>query len=140
MNGNDLLFIGFDLQKDPHVIVRAYDDSQGVTARFNLNLLQRINRELGGNFDLGKWSHYAIYNPDECSARSFLISREAQSVRIEALNRTFEFGSWEAVFMEISQKYSLANIAALATESGFEIKQNFFDSKDYYCDSLWSVS
>ena len=140
MNGNDLLFIGFDLQKDPHVIVRAYDDSQGVTARFNLNLLQRINRELGGNFDLAKWSHYAIYNPVECSARSFLISREAQSVRIEALNRTFEFGSWEAVFMEISQKYSLANIAALATESGFEIKQNFFDSKDYYCDSLWSVS
>ena len=139
MNDNDLLFVGFDLQKDPHVIVRAYDDSQGVTAEFNLNLLRRINRELGGNFDIDKWTHYAIYRPNECSARSFLVSREQQSVRIDALNRTFDFEPWEAVFMEISQKYSLKDITELAAESGFEIKQNFFDSKNYYCDSLWQV-
>lgn len=139
MNDDDLLFIGFDLQKDPHVIVRAYDDAKGVTADFNLNLLRRINRELGGNFDLGKWTHYAIYRPVECAARSFLISREQQSVYIEALNRTFEFEPWEAVFMEISQKYSLRDIEELADEAGFETKQNFFDKKNYYCDSLWQV-
>ncbi|MEP7211431.1 MAG: L-histidine N(alpha)-methyltransferase [Acidobacteriota bacterium] len=139
MNVNDLLFVGFDLQKDPHVIVRAYDDPQGVTAEFNLNLLRRINRELGGDFDIDKWMHYAIYRPNERSARSFLISREQQSVRIETLGRTFDFEPWEAVFMEISQKYSLNHIEELAQESGFEIKQNFFDSKDYYCDSLWQV-
>jgi dimethylhistidine N-methyltransferase len=137
MNADDLLFIGFDLQKDPHVIVPAYDDAAGVTAAFNLNLLTRINRELGGNFDIAKFTHYANYRPIEGSARSFLISREEQSVRIEALERTFEFDQWEAVFMEISQKYSIRMIEELAGESGFGIKQNFFDSKRYYCDSLW---
>jgi len=137
MNDNDLLFVGFDLQKDPHVIVRAYDDEQGVTARFNLNLLTRINRELGGNFDIDKFCHYAIYRPVECSARSFLISKEKQIVRIDALHRDFEFGQWEAVFMEISQKYSPAMIEEMAASSGFEIKENFCDSKNYYCDSLW---
>lgn len=139
MNDDDLLFVGFDLQKDPHVIVRAYDDSKGVTAEFNLNLLRRMNRELGADFDLNQWSHYAIYRPVECAARSFLISREKQSVFIKALNRSFEFEQWEAVFMEISQKYSLRHIDDLAAASGFEVKQNFFDSKNYYCDSLWMI-
>jgi dimethylhistidine N-methyltransferase len=137
MNSDDQLFIGFDLQKDPHVIVRAYDDEAGVTAAFNLNLLTRINRELGGNFDLDKFTHYAIYRPVQASARSFLISREKQSVYIKALDRSFEFDQWEAVFMEISQKYSLRMIEELAAESGFIVKENFFDSKRYYCDSLW---
>jgi L-histidine Nalpha-methyltransferase len=140
MNENDLLFVGFDLQKDPHVIVRAYDDSKGVTARFNLNLLKRINRELDGNFDIDKFCHYAIYRPVECSARSFLISKEKQTVRIGALNRDFEFGQWEAIFMEISQKYSPAMIEEMTAASGFEIKQDFCDSKNYYCDSLWMPS
>lgn len=139
MNDNDLLFVGFDLQKDPHVIVRAYDDSQGATAEFNLNLLRRINRELGGNFDLDKWTHYAIYRPVECAARSFLISREKQSVNIEALGRSFDFAAWEAVFMEISQKYSMDDIEQLAGDAGFAIRQNFFDRKNYYCDSLWQI-
>ena len=137
MSLDDLLFIGFDLQKDPHVIVPAYDDAAGVTAAFNLNLLKRINRELGADFDLHKFTHYANYRPIDASARSFLISREKQTVNIAALNQTFKFDQWEAVFMEISQKYSLKMIESLARESGFEIKQNFFDSRNYYCDSLW---
>lgn len=137
MNGDDVLFIGFDLQKDPHVIAAAYDDAAGVTARFNLNLLTRINRELGGDFDIEKFAHYANYRPVEGSARSFLISREKQTVRIGALGRSFEFDPWEPVFMEISQKYSPKMIEELAAESGFEIKQNFYDSRSYYCDSLW---
>jgi L-histidine N-alpha-methyltransferase len=140
MSSNDLLFIGFDLQKDPHVIVRAYDDSEGVTAKFNLNLLARINRELGGDFDLEKWSHYAMYRPVQCAARSFLISREKQNVRIDALDRCFEFDQWETVFMEVSQKYTESMIEGLAAESGFTIKQNFSDSRIYYCDSLWQLS
>ncbi len=137
MSDNDLLLVGFDLQKDPHVIANAYDDAAGVTAKFNLNLLTRINRELGGNFELDKFTHYANYRPIEGSARSFLVSREKQTVRIEALGRDFEFDQWEAVFMEISQKYSLKMIDDLAEKSGFSIRQNFFDSKNYYCDSLW---
>jgi dimethylhistidine N-methyltransferase len=139
MNSNDLLFVGFDLQKDPHVIANAYDDAAGVTARFNLNLLTRINRELGGHFDLVKFAHYANYRPIEGSARSYLMSREKQNVRIDALDRTFQFEQWEAIFMEISQKYNSSMIERLASESGFAIKQNFCDSRNYYCDSLWRV-
>jgi len=139
MNADDLLFVGFDLQKDPHVIADAYDDAQGVTAKFNMNLLTRINRELGANFDLEKFVHYANYRPNEGSARSFLVSRAKQVVHIEALKRDFEFEQWESVFMEISQKYNLRMIGSLAEASGFEIKDNFFDRKRYYCDSLWRV-
>lgn len=137
MNDSDLLFTGFDLQKDPRVIVNAYDDPKGVTAAFNLNLLKRINRELGADFDLDKFSHYAVYRPVDRAARSFLISREKQTVHIEVLGRSFDFDQWEAVFMEISQKYSLQMIEDLATGSGFRIEKNFFDSKNYYTDSLW---
>lgn len=137
MSENDRLFIGFDLQKDPHIIAAAYDDAAGVTAKFNLNLLTRINRELGGNFDIEKFVHYANYRPIEGTARSFLMSRETQTVRVEAIDREFEFEPWEAIFMEISQKYSLKMIEELASASGFRVKQNFFDSKQYYCDSLW---
>jgi L-histidine Nalpha-methyltransferase len=140
MNPNDLLFIGFDLQKDPHVIANAYDDAAGITAEFNLNLLKRINRELGGDFDLSKWIHYANYRPNEGSARSFLISREKQQVHIDVLKRNFQFDQWEPVFMEISQKYNLLMIETLAADSGFTIKHNFFDSRNYYCDSLWQLA
>jgi dimethylhistidine N-methyltransferase len=137
MNANDRLFIGFDMQKDPRTIVRAYDDSQGVTAAFNLNLLQRINNELGGDFDLDRFSHYAQYRPVECAARSFLISREKQTVTIRALNRSFEFEQWEPIFMEISQKYTRSMIEELAAASGFEIETEFFDDVNFYTDSLW---
>ncbi len=140
MHPNDLLFVGFDLHKDPQVILKAYDDASGVTAAFNLNLLRRINHELGADFDLEAFSHFAIYRPDECAARSFLISRRRQVVEIAALERSFEFGAWEAVFVEISQKYSLPMIDDLAAESGFAVKQNFLDSCGYYCDSLWKVN
>ncbi len=137
MNTNDRLFIGFDMQKDPRTIVAAYDDPQGITAAFNLNLLTRINRELGGDFDISKFSHYAQYRPVECAARSFLISREKQTVHIEALGRSFEFDQWEPIFMEISQKYTRAMIEYLASNSGFEIETEFFDEENFYVDSLW---
>lgn len=139
MNENDLLFVGFDLQKDPRVIVKAYDDAEGVTAEFNLNLLRRINRELGANFDLANFSHYAVYRPVECAARSFLISRKRQTVFVEALGESFEFAAWEAIFMEISQKYNRQMIEDLAAASGFAIERNFFDSREYFVDSLWKA-
>jgi L-histidine N-alpha-methyltransferase len=139
MNERDLLFTGFDLQKDPRVILAAYDDAAGVTAEFNLNLLKRINRELSANFDLAKFSHYAIYRPTECAARSFLISREEQEVFIEHLNQTFYFKAWEPIFMEISQKYNTEMIEDFARKSGFSVKQNFFDENKYFVDSLWKV-
>lgn len=137
MTPNDRLFIGFDMQKDPRVIVAAYDDPQGVTAAFNLNLLTRINRELGGDFDVSKFSHYAQYRPVECAARSFLISREKQTVHIAALGRSFDFEQWEPIFMEISQKYTHAMLEELSSESGFAIEDEFLNETDFYIDSLW---
>ncbi|HEX8288970.1 MAG TPA: L-histidine N(alpha)-methyltransferase [Pyrinomonadaceae bacterium] len=139
MNETDMLFVGFDLQKDPRTILAAYDDAQGVTARFNLNLLKRINRELGANFNVENFSHYAIYRPTECAARSFLISRENQTVHIESTSCSFDFKQWEPIFMEISQKYSSEMIEDLAETSGFQVVRNFFDSRNYFVDSLWSV-
>ncbi len=137
LNENDHLLIGFDLHKDPKTIIKAYDDPNGVTARFNLNLLVRINRELGADFDTGEFAHYASYHPIEKAARSFLISRKKQTVHIEALSQSIEFDAWEPIFMEISQKYDLATIEMLAAESGFGIVKTFFDSRNFYADSLW---
>lgn len=137
MNPQDFIFIGFDLHKNPKTILRAYDDANGITAKFNLNLLKRINRELGANFNIEEFSHYASYHPTERAARSFLISQKAQTVYIESLNQSFEFEKWEPIFMEVSQKYNLQMIAEIAEKSGFEIVKNFFDSNNFYTNSLW---
>ncbi len=137
MNTGDRLFIGFDLQKDPRTILRAYDDARGVTAEFNLNLLARINRELGATFNRADFSHYASYHPIDGAARSFLISRKAQTVFVKALNESFEFAAWEPIFMEISQKYTPEMINELAQASDFEVVENFSDDKQFYVNSLW---
>lgn len=137
MNKDDLLLTGFDLQKDPKTILRAYDDDKGVTARFNLNLLERINRELGGNFDLDNFSHFAIYSPTEGAAKSFLISRADQSVFIEQLGLEFRFTRWEPIFMEISQKYDLKMIEGLAGKCSFNVEKNFCDGNEFFMNSLW---
>ena len=139
MSKDDLLFIGFDLQKDPRVILRAYDDPSGVTGSFNLNLLKRMNRELGANFAVENFMHYASYHPTDGAARSYLISREEQTVHIDALGEDFEFAQWEPIYMEISQKYTLGMIDELAEKSGFRVVKNFFDSKNYYTNSLWKA-
>ncbi|MEZ5425800.1 MAG: L-histidine N(alpha)-methyltransferase [Pyrinomonadaceae bacterium] len=137
LNPQDQIFIGFDLHKNPKTILNAYDDSLGVTSRFNLNLLKRINRELGGNFQPEEFLHYASYHPLERAARSFLISQQDQTVRIEALGKSFHFGKWEPIFMEVSQKYDLGMIENLARKSGFEVIKSFFDENNFYTNSLW---
>jgi L-histidine N-alpha-methyltransferase len=139
MSRDDLLFIGFDLQKDPRVILRAYDDPAGVTGSFNLNLLKRMNRELGADFAVENFMHYASYHPTDGAARSYLISREKQTVSFEALGQSFDFAQWEPIYMEISQKYSLPMIDELAQKSGFTVVKNFYDSKRYYTNSLWKA-
>ncbi len=140
MNEDDLLFIGFDLHKNPKTILNAYADSQDVTSKFNLNLLKRINRELGANFDTEEFSHYASYHPTECAARSYLISQKEQTVFIKSFDKEFHFKKWEPIYMEVSQKYNLEMIEKLADESGFCILKNFFDENYFYTNSLWTPS
>lgn len=136
----DMLLLGVDLVKDPGVIENAYNDSQGITRAFNLNLLTRINRELGGNFDLKEFEHFPLYNPVSGTARSFLISKNNQSVSIERLNASFHFQSWEPIHTEYSHKYRIEELAELAESSGFKVLKQYFDSRNYFTDGLWQVT
>ena len=137
MRDNDQLLIGFDLKKDPDIILKAYNDEKGITGEFNFNLLDRINRELGANFIRNNFKHYPTYDPLNGEARSYLISFKEQKVWIEKLGQSFSFDKWEPIFMEVSQKYSLEDIEHLASHSGFKVVKNFFDSNHYFTDSLW---
>ncbi|MCF8336199.1 MAG: L-histidine N(alpha)-methyltransferase [Bacteroidales bacterium] len=140
MDDHDQLIIGFDLKKDPNVILRAYNDPSGFTAKFNLNLLHRINRELEGEFVTDNFYHQPTYDPSTGEAKSFLVSKIDQNVHIGKLNTTFGFKRGESIFTEISQKYDEVMIHNLAEKSGFQVKQIFYDSKKYFVDSLWQKS
>lgn len=139
LHKGDLLLIGFDLKKDPALILEAYNDREGITKSFNLNLLQRINDELGGNFNLSAFQHFPSYNPATGEMKSYLISTKAQDVFIEALDKTFPFAAWEAIYVEISQKFALPQIKTVASQAGFNILELFFDSKNYFVDTIWEV-
>lgn len=136
---NDKLFIGFDLMKNPKIIRRAYNDKLGITKKFNLNLLERINRELGGDFDIDQFDHYNTYDPITGTARSFIVSLRKQQVTIQSLNKTFSFAPFEVIDVEQSQKYDLKVIESLAKGSNFKVLENFFDKKQYYTNSLWEI-
>jgi len=140
MRPGDALLIGLDLQKEPAVIRAAYNDGGGHTRAFNLNLLSRINRQLDGNFDLSRFEHVPEYDEATGAAKSYLKSTRSQSVYIAALEQEFQFGEGESIFMEISQKYSRAQIARLAQGSGFQIQHEFYDSKHYFTDQIWSYT
>ena len=133
---DDRLLIGFDLQKDPRLIRAAYDDAQGVTAAFNLNLLTRLNRELGAEFDLAHWHHYTDYDPLAGAVRSFLVSTRAQTVPIAALDASFDFAAWEIIHTENSYKFTAPQIQGLATEAGFQVSNFFTDAQDYFADVI----
>ena len=121
LSPQDYLMVGFDLKKDPETILNAYHDPHGITKAFNLNLLERINDELGGNFDITNFKHWPIYNPLTGATKSFLISMKSQEVFIESLKQNFSFEAWEAIDMEISQKYDLEAIRNLGARAGFEV-------------------
>ncbi|WP_186756772.1 L-histidine N(alpha)-methyltransferase [Echinicola salinicaeni] len=137
LSKGDYALIGFDLKKDPELILGAYDDSQGVTRDFNLNVLNRINKELGGDFDLSKFKHWPVYNPVNGECRSYLVSLIDQEVHVEALGETFQFKKAEAIHTEVSKKYDTDELCVLAKESGFEIINDFLDDHEFFTDSLW---
>lgn len=119
------MVIGVDLEKDERVLYDAYNDAAGVTARFNLNVMVRINRELGGNFDISRFTHRSIYNRERHRIEMHLISRKAQTVRV--LGRSFTFRPGETTHTESSYKYSLDRFAALARGSGWTVRQSWTD-------------
>ncbi len=139
MEEGDMLFIGFDLKKSPDIILPAYDDPHKHTKAFNLNLLHRINRELYADFKTDRFDHYANYDPVTGEAKSYLISKQKQTVKFNELDESVVFKKWESIFMEVSQKYDLEMIESLAKSSGFKMKRNFFDGRTYFVDSLWEA-
>lgn len=137
MRKGDKLLVGFDLQKNPNLIRGAYFDSQGVTARFNLNVLKRINRELGGNFDLSTFDYYSYYNPETGDVKSFVFSLVDQEIEIKATGISVYFEKNEPIWMELSKKYSFDEIEELGSASGFELEEHFLDSREYFSDTLF---
>jgi len=139
LKNGDLLLTGFDLKKDIDLMRRAYNDSEGITREFNLNLLRRINRDLGGNFDLTKFNHFASYDVFSGAMESYLVSLEKQVVYVDTLNQAFDFAPWEPIHTEYSYKYLESDIADLAEATGFQMKAQLYDSKRFFVDSVWEV-
>lgn len=137
INSGDRVLIGFDLIKDPEKILKAYNDPHGYTREFNLNLLKRLNRELGANFLIDNFLHYPVYDPGEGVAKSFLISRKKQEVYFRIFEQVIYFDKWEPVFTEMSRKFNPGMIKKLADAAGFSVIENYRDSRDYFMDSLW---
>ncbi len=132
----DLLLTGFDLKKDPAVILAAYNDKGGITRRFNLNLLQRINDTFGADLNLAQFEHLPVYDEQTGACKSYLVSNKDQQSHIGNAG-SVTFGAGERILMEISQKYTAAQTDAFAIATGFAPTAYFTDSKGWFLDALW---
>ena len=135
---NDRFLVGIDLQKDKTIIENAYNDTRGVTAEFNLNLLTHVNRELGGDFDLENFYHKAIYNEEIGRVEMYLVSNIDQKVFIRELDLEILFTADETIHTEHSFKYSLDDIDTLAKESGLCVEQQWFDAERLFSLNLFA--
>jgi L-histidine Nalpha-methyltransferase len=140
MKKDDRLLIGFDRIKDREVLQNAYDDSKGITAKFNLNILDRINFELNADFNLSSFDHFAKFNEEKSRIEMHLVSQKRQTVNIEDLDVQINFEAGETIHTENSYKYTQTMINNLADESGFEIVENFTDSLNYFSMCLFKTA
>jgi dimethylhistidine N-methyltransferase len=136
LQSGDGLLLGVDMVKDGPTLVAAYDDGDGVTAEFNLNMLHRLNRELGADFDLTSFRHRALWNSGESRIEMHLESTCGQCVRIEAANLDVCFEEGESIHTENSYKFTKASIRVLLREAGFEVEQSWTDQRGWYSVTL----
>lgn len=136
MCDGDYLLLGMDLKKSIELLHAAYNDRCGVTRRFNLNILQRMNRELGANFSVSDFSHHGFYNPTEGAMQSFLVANSEQNVDFDYMGISAKFDVLEPLHVENSYKYSRQDIYGLAESCGLTVEHIFSDSKDYFVDVL----
>ena len=136
LSPDDLLMAGFDLKKDPQIILNAYNDSAGITRSFNLNLLERINRELNADFITEQFRHFPVYNPESGECKSYLVSTCKQRVFI-CDTEYIDFEENETIYMEISTKYTVSQTDEIASLSGFVPAKHFYDSKKWFLDAVW---
>jgi L-histidine N-alpha-methyltransferase len=136
LSPGDMVLIGVDLKKNPKTVLAAYNDKEGITRRFNLNLLERINRELNADFDVSQFDHYPTYNPETGACKSYLISLQNQQVKING-TESISFAKDEYIDMEISQKFTLQQVDSMATSTGFKPLTQLLDSKGWFVDAVW---
>jgi L-histidine Nalpha-methyltransferase len=136
---DDAVLLGFDMRKRAAILHPAYDDAEGVTAEFNKNVLARINRELGGQFDLDSFKHVAVWNRSLSRIEMHLESRTAQTVWIKDLGRAFRFSRGERIHTESSYKFSDSAIAAILRKSGLRMERTWTDSKGWFSEVLARV-
>jgi dimethylhistidine N-methyltransferase len=136
LSAGDALLLGADLKKDKPVLEAAYNDALGVTAAFNLNVLARINRELGGNFDLRAFQHRAFYNEEIGRVEIYIESTREQAVTIAQLDMQVKFAEGEQIHTENSYKYDLSDIAKLAGETGFTRARTWLDQREQFSSNL----
>lgn len=133
----DQCIIGFDIVKHPAAIRRAYDDREGLTREFNLNLLRRMNRELGTDFIIDKFDHYCSYDPLTGAAKSFLVCLQDMSVHLPGI--VVEFEKNESIWTETSQKFTSGQIRKMAADNGFVHTTALLDSKGCFMDAIWTA-
>tara|TARA_B100000315_G_scaffold248866_1_gene279267 strand:- start:4348 stop:5346 length:999 start_codon:yes stop_codon:yes gene_type:complete len=139
LNDGDYVIIGFDLMKHPKILYSAYNDPMGVFEKFNLHLLDIINNRLGANFTKHHYVQQGQYNPRTHAVESYLYSTRKQVVSINAIEKKFSFDAWEPIQTEHSYKYTHHEIETLATNSGYAIVKNLFDTNYYFMNSIWEV-
>jgi len=135
----DYFLVAFDMVKHPRKILKAYDDSRGITGQFNLNLLERINRELGADFDISNFEHFPFYNPVTGITSSHIISLKKQTVKFKD-GFTVTFDAYEAIHTEISKKFFLSDIEEIAGKSKMKITQTYYDDNREYAFVLFQPS
>lgn len=145
MKPRDVLLLGTDLRKDARVMQKAYSDSKGITREFNLNLLIRLNRELGTNFDLKKFEHVADYNPEIGAMESFLVCNEAHCIsmattesgsRGTTTSHDFMFKQFERIHMEYSHKFTPELVSEMLQIAGYQVKDQYFDNRHWFTDTI----
>lgn len=137
MGPDDVFLLGVDLKKDPHILEPAYDDAQGVTAAFNLNLLQRINRELGADFQPDQFRHVAFYDTTLGRIEMHLQSLVDQQVGIAATGQTIRFTRGETIHTENSYKYSVEELQVLGHQASLTLEHTWFDRQQYFVLALF---
>lgn len=136
MHVNDKLFLGVDLIKPDNIVLPAYDDPKKITAKFNLNILDRINKELNADFDVDTFQHQPEYSEKEGVAKSFLVSTINQTATIKSINKTFSFVAGEKIHTEISRKYNDEVLNNILNNTDLKVKTKFTDSKNYFADYI----
>ncbi|MEO9894406.1 L-histidine N(alpha)-methyltransferase [Aurantibacter sp.] len=136
LNAGDKLLLGVDLIKAKEIVLPAYNDSNGITAAFNLNLMDRINNELGADFKTANFEHRPEYNEEEGIAKSFIVSTVNQTVTIKNIGKSYEFVAGEKIRTEISRKYNDELIEKIINDTDFTLVTKIMDSKEYFADYI----